>query len=372
MRSFSRAILVLASVFGLWLMSSPAFAQKVYLNPSDQTENSVSGGGNEAQYALIDANLARDILVAAGFTVKVDQNFYNAPSNANSWGADIFVSIHTNAGGGHGTETLYKSAGGKTLAGKIQSGLLSKLPYQDRGLKYRDNLHVLNNTNMFACLLEAVFHDCTSTGTYAGHPPSESAFVRSADGQKKIAAGIAAGVCGYYGKTCDSTTPSKGTLRGVVYKDPNLDDRIGGATVKLNTGASVVTPADGSWAFELDPGEYTATATADGYAPNSQTRTIVGGDTVWGSIGLSPKAEPPPDAGPDVVNVPDAKPDQVVGDVITISEASTDAEAGQAQTDWSASDDGGCGCRTSGSPSRSLLWIAVGAVLLAASRRRRS
>lgn len=39
----------------------------------------------------------------------MDQDFYNAPKNANSWGADIFVSIHSNAGGGHGTETLGES-----------------------------------------------------------------------------------------------------------------------------------------------------------------------------------------------------------------------------------------------------------------------
>lgn len=372
MRPFARAILVLASVFGLWLLSSPAYAQKVYLNPSDQTENSVSGGGNEAQYALINANIAKDILTAAGFTPKVDQDFYNAPSNANSWGADIFVSIHTNAGGGHGTETLYKSTGGQNLAGKIQNGLLSKLPYQDRGLKYRDDLHVLNATDMYACLLEAVFHDCTAGSGYAGHPPSESAFLRSADGQKKIGAGIAAGVCSYYGKTCDATTPAKGTLRGVVFKDPNLDDRIAGATVKLNTGASAVTPADGSWSFELDPGDYTATATADGYAPNSQTRTVVAGETVWGSIGLSPAQPPGPDAGPDV-SAPDAKPDQAVADVITISEASTDANAeASPKSDWNASDDGGCGCKTTGPRPHSLLLVAVGAAFLAASRRRRA
>ena len=48
--------------------------------------------------------------------VQVFQDFTNAPSNANSWGAEIFVSIHSNAGGGHGTETLYKVAEDKSVS----------------------------------------------------------------------------------------------------------------------------------------------------------------------------------------------------------------------------------------------------------------
>jgi len=281
-----------------------ALAQKVYLNPSNQVANPVAGGGNEAEYALINANLAEAILDGAGLDAKVDQDFYNAPFNANSWGADIFVSIHTNAGGGHGTETLYKSEGGKKLAGSVQNGLLSKLPYQDRGLKYRDDLHVLNQTDMYACLTEALFHDCATQSGPQGHPPSESAFLKSADGQQKISSGIAAGVCSYYGKNCGGgePPPQTGTFKGVVYKEPNLDDRIPGAQVKLNTGTSTTANDTGYWEFVLPPGEYTATASAAGYLPNSSTRTVEAGKEVWGSIGLSPA---PPDTDGD--GVPDGQ-----------------------------------------------------------------
>ncbi|HQP33951.1 MAG TPA: N-acetylmuramoyl-L-alanine amidase [Polyangiaceae bacterium] len=372
MRSFARTVLVLAGALALWLVSSDAFAQKVYLNPSDQDNNAVSGGGVESQYALIVANKAKAILDAAGFTTKVDQDFSSAPSNANSWGADVFVSIHSNAGGGHGTETLYKSDGGKKLASAVQNGLLSKLPYQDRGLKYRDNLHVLNNTNMYACLLESVFHDCTAGSGYAGHPPSESAFLRSADGQTRIAQGTAAGVCAYYGKSCDSTTPAKGTLRGVVYIDPDIANRIPGATVKLNTGASVIADGTGSWAFELAPGTYTATATADGYEPNSSTRDVVAGQEVWGSIGLKPTTvtgpEPEPEPAPEPV--PEAGPvDSSVGDVVTISDAASEAAA--PKNDWNTDDDGGCGCRTPASRTASSSWLLLGAAALLFATRRR-
>ena len=269
-----------------------ASAQKVYLNPSNQTGNAVSGGGNEAQYAKINANLTEDILDAAGFDSKVDQDFYNAPKNANSWGAAIFLSIHSNAGGGHGTETLYKSTGGKVLAGAVQSGLLAQLPYSDRGLKKRDDLWVLNQTNMYAALTEVVFHDCSTTSGKTGHPPSESNYLKSAAGQAAISLGMASGVCAYYGSECGDDPPppppKKGWLKGVVYKVPNMEDRIEGAVVKVSTGASVTSSATGYWEFELPAGSYTVTATKSGYAPGTSSGSVVAGGDTWASIGLSP------------------------------------------------------------------------------------
>lgn len=396
-------LLAISAVCGatVALMAPDAHAQKVYLNPSDQTHNPVSGGGNEAQYALINANIAKDILNAAGFNARVDQDFSSAPSNANSWGAQIFVSIHTNAGGGHGIETLYKTDGGKNLADKIQNGLLGSLPYQSRGLKYRTDLHVLNSTNMYACLTEALFHDCSTGSGYQGHPPSESAFLRSSDGQQKIGAGIAAGVCTYFGKSCSPSAPTKGFYMGVVYRDPNLDDRIAGATVTLNTGASVVVGDNGMFSFELDPGTYTATATAPGYNPNSSTRDVVAGQDVWGSIGLSPAQPEPEDAGVDAeqpvqdaapaedVMTEDAEvPDATIGDAwVDLPDAAEPDEpepedggasnnkkdAGRSQAPASApAEDDGCGCAVPGASGKGAMLAGVLALLgLGLSRRRK-
>ncbi|MFH1532392.1 MAG: N-acetylmuramoyl-L-alanine amidase [Pseudomonadota bacterium] len=284
-RRFHLAVLV--GVVLLGAVPGAATAQKVYLNPSNQTANILCAGGNEATYALICANKAEDILDAAGFNSVVDQDFYNAPSNANSWGAAIFVSMHTNAGGGHGTETLYKTNADKALAGDVQAGLLANLPYQSRGLKYRDNLHVLNATNMTACLEEALFHDCCTSSGYTGHPPSESSFLKTGSGQNAIAAGVAEGVCAYFNSTCTGGGPTTGTLMGVVYLVPNLDDRIPGATVTLNTGQSTTANGVGYWEFELPPGTYTATASKAGYVSGSNTKAVTAGAEIWGSIGLT-------------------------------------------------------------------------------------
>ncbi len=284
----ARTVLALAL-----LATSSAWATKVYINPSDQIHNSVSGGGIESDYALINANLMSQKLTAAGFITRVDQDFTNAPGNANSWGADIFVSVHSNAGNspnqGHGTSALYVASDGKALSEHIVASMLTKIPYAkfSDGLFYRDDLYVLNATEMTASLAETVFHDCTTTSGKQGHPPSESVFLRSAQGQEAISSGLAAGVCSYYGKTCASQAPAKGFIKGVVYKDPNLDDHIAGATVKLNTGAQALYDGASVWSFEIDAGSYAVTASATGYAEATKAGVVVrAGEVSWASVGL--------------------------------------------------------------------------------------
>jgi N-acetylmuramoyl-L-alanine amidase len=334
------------------LLSTPSLvaeAQKVYLNPSNQTGNPVSGGGNEAQYALICANQAKALLAQAGFNVVVDQDFNNAPSNANSWGADIFVSMHTNAGGGHGTETLYVSDGGKKVAAAVQGGLVASLKLTDRGLAVRTDLHVLNATSMYACLDEALFHDCTTASGWPGHPPPESEQLRTAAGQTRIAQGVANGVCAYYGKTCQPA-PAKGTLKGTVYRAPDLAAVLPGALVSVDGGPSAATSSTGTFSFELAAGSYTVTASKDGYLAGSLSATVTASQETWASIGLQPVA---PGDGSVGLDVPPLHTDGV-----TPSRPS-----------------GGCSCGLAGSSGSqapaSLLSLLLLLLLVALPRRRR-
>src|SRR5690625_7445648 len=64
----------------------------------------------------------------SGVSVKMSRTGDSYPSlsrranMANSWGADLFVSIHINAGGGVGYEDyIHTSQNSKTKSGKIQS-----------------------------------------------------------------------------------------------------------------------------------------------------------------------------------------------------------------------------------------------------------
>lgn len=77
----------------------------------------------------------------------------------NAWGADYFISIHCNAGGGTGTETLYYKTNSKAYAQTLQSTFIDAMGLRDRGVKYRDDLGVIKWTKMPAVLIELAFID---------------------------------------------------------------------------------------------------------------------------------------------------------------------------------------------------------------------
>lgn len=85
---------------------------------------------------------------------------------ANAWGADFFLSVHINAGGGTGYEDYrYNTLSATSTAGKIQAAIhgavmneLKPFGVFDRGAKSA-NFHVLRESNMNAVLTENLFID---------------------------------------------------------------------------------------------------------------------------------------------------------------------------------------------------------------------
>lgn len=79
---------------------------------------------------------------------------------ANSSGADIAVSFHTNAGGGDGSETFYffGSAKGEKLATLCEK-YTKAIGQNSRGIKSGKNLYFVKNTKMTAVLCECAFVD---------------------------------------------------------------------------------------------------------------------------------------------------------------------------------------------------------------------
>lgn len=85
-------------------------------------------------------------------------NLKEAVDLANNEGADLFLSIHLNAGGGQGCEAFTWKGQKVTQAEKTLNGLKS-LGFRNRGIKDGSNLYVIKNTKMTAILIEICFVD---------------------------------------------------------------------------------------------------------------------------------------------------------------------------------------------------------------------
>ena len=109
---------------------------------------------------------------------------------ANRNGADLFVSIHCNAGGGTGIETYYCTGSdtGKTLASFVQKNVVNEIGLRNRGVKSA-RYAVLRNTNMPSILLETAFIDTVSDAAVLSDPGSQQGYADA----------IARGICEYMG-----------------------------------------------------------------------------------------------------------------------------------------------------------------------------
>lgn len=121
-------------------------------------------------------------------------NLYDRPALANNAGADLFMSIHSNASATsttvQGIYTCYygdSSTGGKQLAQSVQSAVIAAAGATDRGLQARPNLVVLKDSKMPAALIEMGF---MST-------PEELARLTDDGYQQELALGIAGGIIAY-------------------------------------------------------------------------------------------------------------------------------------------------------------------------------
>lgn len=83
-------------------------------------------------------------------------------NDANSWGADYFISIHSNAAenpDANGTEVYVfsKTSPAYPLAVEIQNSIVDRLGTKDLGVKENPSLYVLRRTQMPSLLIELGF-----------------------------------------------------------------------------------------------------------------------------------------------------------------------------------------------------------------------
>ena len=130
----------------------------------------------------------RDYLKAAGIDVKIsrttdkDSSIAEKVTAANSWGADLAIDIHNNAGGGDGAEVYHSIVGGtgKRLADNILSEF-EKIGQNVRGAKTNqengtDYFGFIRLTDMPAVITEAVFVDNAADSAQADTDAECAAF----------------------------------------------------------------------------------------------------------------------------------------------------------------------------------------------------
>lgn len=126
-------------------------------------------------------------------------------AKANNWGADFYISCHHNAGIGGGTgggTEVYICSGASAKSAQAQEAIY-KHAIARAGLKGNrsdgtktSNFYVIKNTKMPACLIECGFMD---SGT-------DIKYILDPEWSKKIALGIAEGICDVFGGKINAGT----------------------------------------------------------------------------------------------------------------------------------------------------------------------
>lgn len=150
---------------------------KIFIDPGHggQDPGGTGNGLKEKDLTLKIATHIKNLLLSEynNVTVKMSRtndsylSLAERTNAANTWGADFFLSVHINAGGGEGYEDyIYPGIGGVTQAyqSNIHSEIMKLVNFQDRGMKTA-NFHVLRESNMPALLTENGFIDNSRDAT---------------------------------------------------------------------------------------------------------------------------------------------------------------------------------------------------------------
>lgn len=154
-------------------------ATKIYIdqghNPVNPNAGSEGNGYREQDLVYTIGVLTADLLRERGFDVRLSRPSPNTQlgvsnstslrarvDEANAWGADYFISLHTNASefeSASGSEAFVYRRGdvAESLAGNILDQLSLSTGLSNRGVKARPSLYVLRKTAMPATLVELGF-----------------------------------------------------------------------------------------------------------------------------------------------------------------------------------------------------------------------
>lgn len=140
---------------------------KIYISPSEQ-ENNIYAVGNgkitEEQQCHRIGDACKAALVRCGFDVKkapFGQHMGQNISESNSWGADIHLCIHTNAGGGHGCIVFVSQTDAKHMkfAQPVYNAVSAITTANEKYGVRTANFAEIKQTNGMCVYCECEFHD---------------------------------------------------------------------------------------------------------------------------------------------------------------------------------------------------------------------
>ena len=188
--------------------------KKIFLSPSNQTKNTYAAGKTteDVQCGRI-AQFCETALKRCGFEVKL-MHYYDMSDKvkaANTWGADLYIPIHSNAHNGKTTGTrlfYYNTASeGYKACQAIYKVLAPLTPGTSEGISAYPGLYEVKNPNAPTVYVEVDFHDVAEIAEW---------IIANAE---RIAEAIAKGVCNHYGVTyiAPETEKTEVTEEGVLY-----------------------------------------------------------------------------------------------------------------------------------------------------------
>ena len=139
-------------------------SKRIYINPghSDKDPGAVGFATERKLNVKVAEFMNSHLLANYDCELRMNPGIMNSVSqvaaDANSWKADLMVSIHFNAGSGDGYEALvYNNA--RVNLGKVFEKHVLAAGQNSRGVKLRPDLGILRLTNMPAVLNEGAFVD---------------------------------------------------------------------------------------------------------------------------------------------------------------------------------------------------------------------
>lgn len=176
---------------------------KVYISPSSQHDNVGVGnyGTEEVRMNQVADRVEKELKRVGIVTLRNNpsMDITQMVAASNNFGADVHLSIHSNAGGATGAEAYYYtgSTAGKKLAQAVYDNIAPMTPTGDRGVKATTELYEVWATNGIATLVEIAFHDNAA----------DAAFI--INNIQELGIAIAKGVCSYLGINFGATdTPT--------------------------------------------------------------------------------------------------------------------------------------------------------------------